>query len=115
MTAFQLYLTVMFLFMIAYVISYEPLGKLQVELFKDVMNSRKFVDHYEYPSTQYSSIPTIVPVSIDGSDDNQHVTGWKKYWNSNYMKNDKSMNVDGSYMAFEKTTPLLYDGVRPMV
>lgn len=105
---------------IAYVISYEPVGHLQVELF-ELMNKSRPVDHFEYPSIMsvdgvIRPIPTIQPVSIDGSVNNQHLSGWKKYWKDNIsasqVKADTSFEGT-AYMNYSSHNPLLYDGVRP--
>lgn len=118
MRALGIYFLVLLLLVVAYVMSYEPVGKMQVELF-ELMKKGNFVDHYEYPSTMEVTgvrpIPLVTPLSVDGSSDNQHVSGWKLYWKDNQMKSQVGVDTSfegTSYMDYSKKTPLLYDGVR---
>jgi hypothetical protein len=116
MNAFQLYLLSLFLLIVAYTLSYEPVGRMQVELFELMKNQPKFVDHYEYPSVDSQGQVQIVPiVSVDGSLNNQNATGWKGHWRDTYMNSGlrSDTSFDGtSYMNYSKDNPLLYDGVR---
>ena len=129
LSAFKLYLLMMFMLLLAYVLSFEPTEYLEVELFDQLNNST---------STYNPDFPDLIPLN-DGPNGTQPIIpnvpvepvteeqseqidgrgrGWKLHWNRNY--NLSSVLPDTSfqgtnYTNYSKATPLKYDGVRDSI
>jgi hypothetical protein len=126
LSAIKLYVIMMFMLLLAYVLSFEPTEYLQVELF-DQMNNATSSYNPDFPELvpldddNKGRQPIVPNVPIEPITDEQveqregRGRGWKLHWNKYFNMSsvlpDKSF--DGTnYTNYSKATPLKFDGVR---